>query len=71
MLKGADWAAINIMISFKIQNKFSMISEEEHTYLQRPFDEEEIPDNIKLCAKEKAPDPDGSPMIFFFPHFLG
>ena len=43
----------------------NMINGEEQVLLQRPFDEEEILESIRMCAKEKAPEPDGFPMIFF------
>ncbi|WMV15865.1 hypothetical protein MTR67_009250 [Solanum verrucosum] len=43
----------------------TMITEEEKVWLQRPFEEEEIRVCLNLCAKEKAPGPDGYPMVFF------
>ncbi|WMV13599.1 hypothetical protein MTR67_006984 [Solanum verrucosum] len=43
----------------------NMITGEEQLWLQRPFEEEEILESIRMCAKEKAPRPDGFPMIFF------
>uniref|UniRef100_A0A0V0HBD2 Putative ovule protein n=1 Tax=Solanum chacoense TaxID=4108 RepID=A0A0V0HBD2_SOLCH len=43
----------------------NMITGEEQLWLQRPFEEEEILESIRMCAKEKAPGPDGFPMIFF------
>jgi len=43
----------------------NMITGEEQVWLQRPFEEEEILESIRMCAKEKAPGPDGFPMIFF------
>ncbi|KAG5595920.1 hypothetical protein H5410_037152 [Solanum commersonii] len=42
-----------------------MITEEEQERLQRTFEEEEILNSIKSCAKEIAPSPDDFPMIFF------
>ena len=43
----------------------NMINGEEQAWLQRPFEEEEILESIRMCAKEKAPGPDGFSMIFF------
>lgn len=43
----------------------SRITEEEQIWLQRPFEEEEISGCLNQCAMEKAPGPDGFPMIFF------
>lgn len=42
-----------------------MITEEEQLWLQRPFEEDEILESIRMCANEKIPGPDGVPMIFF------
>lgn len=42
-----------------------MITEDEKVWLQRPFEEEEKRVCLNLCAKEKAPCPDGYPMVFF------
>lgn len=41
------------------------ITDEEHVRLQRPFEGEEILECLNQCAKEKAPGPDGYPMVFF------
>ena len=43
----------------------NMINGEEQVWLQRTFEEEEILECIRMCTKEKAPGPDGFPMIFF------
>lgn len=43
----------------------AMITDEEQSWLQRPFEEEEILESTNLCAMEKAPGPDGFSMIFF------
>ncbi|KAH0716935.1 hypothetical protein KY285_012966 [Solanum tuberosum] len=43
----------------------SRITEVEQIWLQRPFEEEEIMECLKQCAMEKAPGPDGFPMVFF------
>lgn len=45
----------------------SMISEheQEKEWLQRPFEEEEVFECIKLCAVDKAPRPDGFNMGFY------
>ncbi|WMV14420.1 hypothetical protein MTR67_007805 [Solanum verrucosum] len=42
----------------------SRITEEGQIWLQRPFEEEEIMECLKQCAMEKAPGPDGFPMVF-------
>lgn len=42
-----------------------MITGGEQLWLQRTFEEEEFLESIRMCAKEKAPGPDGLPMISF------
>ena len=44
---------------------FSMISEEEAAWLDRPFEEEEVYGVIQGCNGNKSPGPDGFSMAFF------
>ena len=44
---------------------FSMISEEEAAWLERPFEEEEVYGVIQGCNGDKSPGPDGFSMAFF------
>ena len=41
------------------------ITVEEHAWQQRPFEEEETVKCLNMCTMEKAPGPDGFPMVFF------
>ncbi|XP_075077018.1 uncharacterized protein LOC142163778 [Nicotiana tabacum] len=43
----------------------SSISESERESLQTNFEEQEVLSNLKMCASDKAPDPDGYTMGFF------
>ena len=45
--------------------EFSMISEEEATWLDRPFEEEEVYGIIQGCNGDKSLGPDGLSMAFF------
>ncbi|KAG5615342.1 hypothetical protein H5410_015166 [Solanum commersonii] len=45
-------------------HKVPVIPSEEQEWLQRQFEEDEILDSIKLCV-QKAPRPNGCPMMFF------
>ena len=45
--------------------EFSMISEEEATWLDRPFEEEEVYGIIQGCNGDKTLGPDGLSMAFF------
>uniref|UniRef100_A0A2N9IH31 Reverse transcriptase domain-containing protein n=1 Tax=Fagus sylvatica TaxID=28930 RepID=A0A2N9IH31_FAGSY len=44
---------------------FSSISSEEASWLERPFEEEEISKVVRNMNGDKAPDPDGFPMSFY------
>lgn len=50
--------------NFNLQGT-SIISIEDREWLQRNFAEEDVWDNIKSCATDKAPRPDGFNMNFF------
>lgn len=43
----------------------NFLSEEESTWLQREFEEQEVVEYPKSCASDKAPGPDGFAMGFF------
>lgn len=44
--------------SFTIKNQ-TIITDEEKSWLERPFQEQEVLQIIRLCANDKAPIPDG------------
>jgi exonuclease III len=44
---------------------FSRISEDNSTWLDRPFEEEEVMGVVMGCVGDKSPGPDGFPMAFF------
>lgn len=52
------------MPNFTLQN-FASITDEEQSWLERPFEEQEVLHSLKLCAIDKAPGPDGFSMRFF------
>lgn len=41
-----------------------MITTEDNSVLQSPFEEQEIWDSVKACAGDKAPGPDGFSVVF-------
>ena len=45
--------------------EFSPITEENSTWLDRPFEEEEVLGVVMSCEKDKSPGLDGFPMSFF------
>ncbi|KAG5583250.1 hypothetical protein H5410_053877, partial [Solanum commersonii] len=47
----------------KVHQDALVISGEEQIWMQREFEEEEVPNAIKICAGDKSPGPDGSPMV--------
>ncbi|KAG5598400.1 hypothetical protein H5410_029770 [Solanum commersonii] len=57
----------NSIVSFyqELYKENTKISTEEHVWLERQFEEDEILEGLNQCAIDKALGPDGFPMSFF------